>query len=72
MYQCVIQDSEGQFSFAFSRRGFTIEKCFTPDKAKDYELIKTQIRGVGNEELIYVLREELELLSPEERKKYLP
>ena len=60
------------FSFAFSKRGFALDKCFNPDVAEWYELIKTQIRGVGDEELVYVLREEFETLSAEERKKYLP
>jgi len=62
----------GHFSFAFSRRGFALDKCFSSERANSYQLIKTPIRGVGDEELVYVSRGELEALSPEERKKYLP
>lgn len=61
----------GHFSFAFSRRGFTLDRCFSPSMAKLYELIKTQIRGVGDEELVFVSRKELEALTPEERKNYI-
>lgn len=62
----------GQFSFAFSKRGFTLEKCFDPNVADNYELIKTQIRGIGDGELVYVCKTELDALSPIERKQFKP
>jgi class 3 adenylate cyclase len=62
----------GKFSFAFSKRGFELQKHFTEASQKDYALIKSQIRGLGDEELLFVLKRELEKLPANERKKLLP
>lgn len=62
----------GKFSFAFSRRGFDLEKCFSKEARKEYTLIKSPIRGVGDEELLYVRSEELNQLTEEERALLLP
>lgn len=62
----------GQFSFAFSRRGFDIEKCFGKEARMEYTLIKSQVRGIGDEELLYVRSKELKQLSEDERALLLP
>lgn len=61
-----------EFSFAFSNRGFASERCFTPRAQKDFVLIKAPIRGIGEGELIYVLKSEFRLLDNDEKKKFKP
>lgn len=61
----------GKFSFAFSKRGFELERHFAEEVQKDFALIKSQIRGVGDEELLYVLKRELRKLPQNEKKKLL-
>jgi hypothetical protein len=58
----------GQFSFAFSKRGFNLRKCFDRSYQKDFSLIKVSIRGVGDEELIFVDKEEFDALPDQEKK----
>ena len=62
----------GKFSFAFSKRGFELHKYFTEAVQKDFALVKSQIRGVGDEELLFVLKRELRKLSLNEKKKLRP
>jgi hypothetical protein len=62
----------GQFSFAFSKRGFKLEKCFDESYQKQFLLIKESIRGVGDEELLYVNKAEFDGLSEEEQRRLLP
>jgi class 3 adenylate cyclase len=62
----------GQFSFAFSKRGFDLDKHFSEDCRKLFVLIKSPIRGVGDEEFMFVLEREFKRLSPGERKKLRP
>jgi hypothetical protein len=62
----------GQFSFAFSKRGFNLDDYFGEHSHHEFILIKSMIRGVGDEELIYVLRDEYNLLPHKERKMLLP
>lgn len=62
----------GRFSFAFSKRGFELDKYFLEGGHEDFALIKSQIRGVGDEELLFVLKRELKKLPPNERKKLRP
>ena len=62
----------GQFSFAFSKRGFNLEKCFHKSYQEQFLLIKEAIRGVGDEELVYVNKTEFDLLPEEEKKRLLP
>lgn len=56
-------------SFCFSRRGITLENI-----AEEYKPLfavkKVDIRGIGNEELVCVLKNEFEKLLPEEKKKF--
>jgi hypothetical protein len=62
----------GKFSFSFSKRGFELEKYFAEETQSLFTLIKSQIRGVGNEELLFVLKQEVRKLPVKERKKLLP
>ena len=62
----------GQFSFAFSKRGFNLERCFSEDFVQQCVLIKSSIRGIGEEELVYVIKHEFDLLSDEEKTSLLP
>lgn len=60
-----------QFSFAFSKRGFDLDSYFGDEK-KDFAIIKAPIRGIGEEELVFVLKKELNELSAEERNHLRP
>lgn len=60
------------FTFAFSSRDFDLEDCFSPTARKDYVLIKTPIRGVGEGELVFVLKSELRKLPKRVRSALLP
>lgn len=62
----------GQFSFAFSKRGFNLESHFGENSRFEFVLIKSSIRGVGDEELLFVLQDEFKLLSRKERKLLSP
>lgn len=62
----------GQFSFAFSKRGFSLDRHFGESWKNEFVLIKSQIRGVGDEELLYVLEREFRLLPASERKELSP
>lgn len=54
-------------SFAISRRGLDLQREPCPAFWKAFRLVKTSLHGIGDEELIYVLRTELDSL-PEEGK----
>jgi hypothetical protein len=59
-----------QLSFACSRRGFDPDKCFD-ESIKTWFIVKrVSIRGVGEDELILVLKEEFESLSSDEKKYF--
>ncbi len=62
----------GQFSFAFSKRGFSLDRNFREKWKNDFVLIKYQIRGVGEEELLFVLKEELDQLPKSVRTELSP
>lgn len=57
-----------QLSFALSRRGFNLELYKKHWIIKNLVLKKYPIRGIGNDELIYVLKDEYDNLSKEEKK----
>jgi class 3 adenylate cyclase len=61
---------EGAFSFAFTQKG--LEPDEGEDWYEDFRLIKIPIRGVSNEELVYVLKAEFRRLSHELKKTYRP
>jgi hypothetical protein len=58
----------GQFSFAFSKRGFNLKKSFAESYQAEFMLIKAPIRGVGDEELIFVNKVEFQGLPAKEKK----
>ena len=58
----------GPFSFAISKRGFN---CFeNKTLTKELTIVKSNVRGIGNDELIYVLKSEYEMLTPDEKLEY--
>lgn len=59
----------GSLGFAFSNRGFMNED-FSPIQYGYFKLVKTSIRGIGNEELIYVLKSDYDALPKSERKLF--
>lgn len=62
----------GQFSFAFSKKGFNFEKCFTEVGQGFFTLVRSSIRGIGEDELYYVSKVDFEQLSDEEQIELLP
>ena len=58
----------GQLSFAFSKRGFQLEKCFSKSYQEKFILAKASIRGIGEEELIFIDKSEYDKLEEKERK----
>lgn len=59
----------GSLSFAVSRRGFDPKICFTTFE-KHLVLKKLQIRGVGEDEPVLLLKEEFAALSDEEKARF--
>lgn len=57
-------------SFAVSRRGFNFDRNKTHPIAKSLVLKKFPIRGIGNDELIYIRKDEFENLSKEEKERF--
>lgn len=57
----------GPLTFALSRRGFDESKSDNHSVFKILELKKTTIRGIGDEELIYVKKAEYSKLSKEDK-----
>ena len=59
---------DGAFSFAFTQKGLE------PDEAEDwyenFRLIKIPIRGISNDELVYVLKAEFRKLPKDLKKAY--
>jgi class 3 adenylate cyclase len=56
-------------SFAFSRKGFNPDECFSDTWLSRFVLKKIDIRGVGNE-LVFFCRDEYEALPPEEQTSF--
>ena len=54
-------------SFCFSRRGFDIEKHMPEETAARYVLKSVALRGIGEDELIWVRKEEFDNLTDEEK-----
>jgi class 3 adenylate cyclase len=53
-------------SFALSRRGFDAERSMSPAMRQALILKKTRIRGIGDDELVWIDREEFEALPAAE------
>jgi class 3 adenylate cyclase len=54
-------------TFCVSRRGFDFEKCMVPNAVKDYLLKAVSLRGIGANELVWVLRDEFNKLPDAEK-----
>ena len=58
-------------SFAFSRRGFDLETHFNKDWLNVFTLVQTNIRGIGDRDLVYVVREELDTMPSDQRALFM-
>jgi len=56
-------------SFAFSRRGLNPE--INEDYSSDFIIKKADIRGIGSEELVCILKSEYELLEMDDKNKFI-
>jgi hypothetical protein len=54
-------------SFAVSRRGIDLHKEPFTSVWKKFDLVKTSLRGIGDQELVYALKKELDSLPEEEK-----
>ncbi len=54
-------------TFCFSRRGFDIEKHMPEETAAKYVLKSVALRGIGEDELVWVRKEEFDGLNDEEK-----
>lgn len=59
-----------QLSFACSARGIEREG-FNPNYGREFQKLRTEIRGIGERELVYVLRREFAALPDAERGAFL-
>ena len=57
-------------TFCFPRRGFQIQEHLSPEHIRRFIPKYVSIRGVGNDELIWVVREEFENLSEKQKLHY--
>jgi len=60
----------GSLGFAISRRGFDPQRAFHKITKKASVVVKTSLRGVGEDETIIVLKEEFDALGSEEKKLF--
>ena len=58
----------GTYSFAFSRRGFDLDRNFEKGWKKEFSTQNVDVRGVGEDELVYVLNEECSTPGRETKK----
>jgi len=54
-------------TFCFSRRGFDVEKHMPEETAEKYALKSVSLRGIGEDELVWVRKEEFDGLQDEEK-----
>ena len=60
----------GSLSFAFSRRGFNPEDQWKEKQMSLWVLKEVSIRGMGENELIYLRKSEFENMIEQDQKKY--
>lgn len=60
----------GSLPFAISRKGFMPEKCFSSEMQKLFTVVKTPLRGVGDDETIIVLKSDLHALPIDQKKLF--
>jgi class 3 adenylate cyclase len=58
-----------ELSFAFARKGFNPQECFSETWQAEFVAKRVSIRGLDQEELIFVFRKEYDAL-PEEKKRF--
>ena len=56
-----------QMKFAFARKGFDPQACFSETWQKQFTLCKTDVRGIGKDELVFFCKKEVDAMPPEER-----
>jgi class 3 adenylate cyclase len=59
-----------QLSFAFPRKGFNPEQCFGQSWKAKFVPKKIPVRGIGEDEIIFVCKEEFDALDPEKKKLF--
>jgi hypothetical protein len=57
-------------SFAFSNRGIDLEEAFKKEARADFIEKIIESRGVGENELVYILKEEFDLMDELDKQKY--
>lgn len=57
-----------QLSFAFPRKGFNPQECFSSTWQSQFVPKKILVRGIGEDELIFICKKEYEALSKDEKK----
>jgi class 3 adenylate cyclase len=58
-------------TFCFSRRGFDVEKHMPEETAAKYVLKSVSLRGIGEDELVWVRKEEFDSLQDEEKALFI-
>lgn len=58
-------------SFAFLDRGFNAEENFRKDEFKLFVMKKIRVRGIGDSELVYILKSDYLKMSKEDKKNFL-
>jgi hypothetical protein len=56
--------------FAFSDRGFSVQKYWDSEQLDRIVFKKTRVRGIGDYELVCIFRSDLEKMTPEEKAFY--
>jgi class 3 adenylate cyclase len=57
-------------TFAFSRKGFDYETYMPSTRSEKYCVKEVEVRGIGDRELVCILKEEYDKLPEEEKKKF--
>lgn len=60
----------GTMTFAFSRRGFDPERCFDKGWHDEFVTRKVSIRGIGDDEMVVILKREFEALDPKDAAQF--
>jgi class 3 adenylate cyclase len=60
----------GKLGFSFSRKGMNPDLCFAKTNAKRFITKQVSIRGIGEDELVVLVKEEFDALLPKEKKLF--
>lgn len=58
-------------SLAFSNRGFNVEEGWDEDQLKAWVIKKIKVRGIGESELVHILKTDFEKMSAEDKKNFI-